>query len=104
MIVRSLPLKNEFPFLVFLSLFISQFVFPANKLLATVAKDVSYSVSASGHHAILLRTHWYIHHIVEKVSLPVSTVERPWQQLIGVGQMAAAMFTTVDAPIKLDQI
>jgi len=34
-----------------------QYIFPANKLLAAIAVDVSHSVPATGHHPILLRPH-----------------------------------------------
>lgn len=98
------PLQYEFPFFIFLTLFVSSFIFPSNNPVTTVAIDIRNCMHACCHHSLFFRSFWHIDHCFEQVSLPLPTMERPGYKLFAICKMAAAETAAVNSTIQLHQI
>jgi len=104
-LAKQLCLQNVFPFLVLLSRLKCFVVLPAHRLVAFLALNVSYNVSASGHVAFSWFAFFNVDDIVKKVGFAVLPSEVSADNVVMIRQVSLAVGAAIDlARVEVDVI
>lgn len=94
-VAQQLSFEDEFALLVLLCIFIRLVIFPANRLLALPACDVTDNVPPRGHVSLARLASFNVDDAVKEVGFAVLTSKVPTDDVFMVGQMGLAGFATI---------
>jgi len=95
-VAKQLSFQNILSLFVLLTCLECLVIFPAYRLIALSARDVSHDVSAGGHIALARFTRDDVDNVIKEVGFAMLATEVPTDNVLVVGKMSLAVFAAID--------